>query len=84
MLANMMGQHAHDHVREYLLEHGMIDMVVHRHELPKTLARILRMLSKSPAKEPEVLALTDGTDETSSAPEAEAQDTSDAVEDAKA
>lgn len=80
---------------EYLLEHGMIDMVVHRHDLPKTLARILRMLSKSPAKEPEVLALTDGTDETSSAPdaelaepvmtdEAEAQDTSDAVKAAKA
>jgi hypothetical protein len=70
-------------------------MVVHRHDLPNTLARILRMLSKSPAKELEVLALTDGTDETSSTPEAEiaepvmtdeaeAQDTSDAVEAAKA
>jgi len=30
---------------EYLLEHGMIDMVVHRHELRETLARICAMLS---------------------------------------
>ncbi|MBT3071074.1 acetyl-CoA carboxylase, carboxyltransferase subunit beta [Rhodomicrobium sp. Az07] len=30
---------------EYLLEHGMIDMVVHRHELRDTLARICAMLS---------------------------------------
>ena len=29
---------------EYLLEHGMIDMVVHRFELRATLARILRLL----------------------------------------
>jgi acetyl-CoA carboxylase carboxyl transferase subunit beta len=29
---------------EYLLEHGMIDMVVHRFELHATLARILRIL----------------------------------------
>jgi hypothetical protein len=29
---------------EYLLEHGMIDMVVHRFELGATLARILRIL----------------------------------------
>lgn len=31
---------------EYLLEHGMVDMVVHRHDLPDTIARILRMLLK--------------------------------------
>ena len=30
---------------EYLLEHGMIDMVVHRHRLQETLARILRLLA---------------------------------------
>ena len=30
---------------EYLLAHGMIDMVVHRHKLRETLARICRMLS---------------------------------------
>jgi acetyl-CoA carboxylase carboxyl transferase subunit beta len=29
---------------EYLLEHGMIDMVVHRFQLHATLARILRIL----------------------------------------
>src|SRR5262249_2651717 len=29
---------------EYLLDHGMIDMVVHRHRLQETLARILRLL----------------------------------------
>ena len=34
---------------EYLLEHGMIDMVVHRHELKSTLARLCRLLLKLPA-----------------------------------
>ncbi len=29
---------------EYLYDHGMVDMVVHRHELRSTLARILRVL----------------------------------------
>ena len=29
---------------EYLLEHGMIDMVVHRHDLRPTLIRLLRLL----------------------------------------
>ena len=33
---------------EYLLEHGMIDMVVHRHEMRATLARILRLLTHQP------------------------------------
>jgi acetyl-CoA carboxylase carboxyl transferase subunit beta len=33
---------------EYLLDHGMVDQVVHRHELKKTLSMLLRMLSKSP------------------------------------
>lgn len=42
---------------EYLLEHGMIDMVVHRHDLPKMLARILRLFANTPAKLEEVLAL---------------------------
>ena len=32
---------------EYLLEHGMIDMVVHRFELRATLARLLRLLLRS-------------------------------------
>lgn len=34
---------------EYLLEHGMIDMVVHRHELKATLGRLLGLLMKKPA-----------------------------------
>jgi len=34
---------------EYLLDHGMIDMVVHRHDLPTTLARIIGLLMKSPS-----------------------------------
>jgi acetyl-CoA carboxylase carboxyl transferase subunit beta len=36
---------------EYLKEHGMIDLVVHRHELKPTLARLCRVLCKAPALE---------------------------------
>ncbi len=35
---------------EYLLAHGMIDMVVHRHKLTETLARIVGILSAGGAK----------------------------------
>jgi acetyl-CoA carboxylase carboxyl transferase subunit beta len=39
---------------EYLRDHGMVDMVVHRHELRPTLARLCRLLCKAPApKAPE-------------------------------
>ena len=31
---------------EYLRDHGMVDMVVHRHELRPTLARLCRLLTK--------------------------------------
>ena len=31
---------------EYLLEHGMIDMVVHRHKLRETLARLIRLMMR--------------------------------------
>ena len=34
---------------EYLLEHGMIDMVVKRHDLPATLARLTSLLGNHPA-----------------------------------
>jgi acetyl-CoA carboxylase carboxyl transferase subunit beta len=34
---------------EYLLDHGMVDMVVHRHELRPTLAALCRTLTKSAA-----------------------------------
>jgi acetyl-CoA carboxylase carboxyl transferase subunit beta len=36
---------------EYLKEHGMVDMVVHRHDLRPTLARLCRLLTKAPAPE---------------------------------
>ena len=41
---------------EYLKEHGMVDMVVHRHELRATLANLCRLLTKAPAREPENVA----------------------------
>src|SRR5690606_34127052 len=34
---------------EYLLEHGMVDMVVHRHQLRETLSRLVRLLTHAPA-----------------------------------
>jgi acetyl-CoA carboxylase carboxyl transferase subunit beta len=33
---------------EYLEEHGMVDMVVHRHQMRETVSRIARMLMKAP------------------------------------
>ncbi len=33
---------------EYLLEHGMVDMVVHRHALKETLARVIRLMTHRP------------------------------------
>jgi acetyl-CoA carboxylase carboxyl transferase subunit beta len=33
---------------EYLLDHGMIDMIVHRHHLKETLSRVMRLLTKRP------------------------------------
>ena len=38
---------------EYLREHGMVDMVVHRHRLRATLANLCRLLTKAPPKEHE-------------------------------
>jgi acetyl-CoA carboxylase carboxyl transferase subunit beta len=44
---------------EYLQEHGMVDMVVPRHELRPTLSNICRLLTKAPAAIPTpVLAVT--------------------------
>jgi acetyl-CoA carboxylase carboxyl transferase subunit beta len=34
---------------EYLRDHGMVDMVVHRHQLRATIARLCRILTKAPA-----------------------------------
>ncbi len=47
---------------EYLLEHGMLDMVIHRHQLPETIARLCRLFLNRP---PQVTgAAGDGDDET--------------------
>jgi acetyl-CoA carboxylase carboxyl transferase subunit beta len=37
---------------EYLRAHGMVDMVVHRHELRATLANLCRLLTKAPPAPP--------------------------------
>jgi acetyl-CoA carboxylase carboxyl transferase subunit beta len=52
---------------EYLYAHGMVDMVVHRHELRATLSRICHILTHRPARE---LPLRNGFDgrETEHAP----------------
>jgi len=44
---------------EYLLEHGMVDLVVKRHDIPDTLARLLRILTRQPAAKPQK-AITNG------------------------
>jgi len=36
---------------EYLRDHGMVDLVVHRHEIRATLARLCRLLTKAKARE---------------------------------
>jgi len=41
---------------EYLLEHGMIDMVVHRHEMRDTLSRVCRMLMGQPELRTDVVS----------------------------
>ena len=38
---------------EYLQEHGMVDMVVHRHELRATLSRLCHILTKTPPRPPQ-------------------------------
>src|SRR5436190_19185500 len=51
---------------EYLKEHGMVDLVVHRHELRPTLARLCRVLCKAP--DVELTALPEETPEALPAP----------------
>lgn len=47
---------------EYLLEHGMIDMVTHRHELRETLSRICRLLMDARREELEGYSSDDDDD----------------------
>jgi acetyl-CoA carboxylase carboxyl transferase subunit beta len=42
---------------EYLKDHGMVDMVVHRHDMRATLARLCRVLTKAPAADAPAPAL---------------------------
>lgn len=44
---------------EFLLEHGMIDMVVHRHEMRETLARVIKLLMKKNTWAPAEAITTD-------------------------
>lgn len=44
---------------EYLLEHGMVDLIVTRHELKGTISRIVRLLMKLPAYELPAIPLED-------------------------
>ncbi|MFN4088807.1 MAG: acetyl-CoA carboxylase, carboxyltransferase subunit beta [Alphaproteobacteria bacterium] len=61
---------------EYLLAHGMLDMVVHRHSLHETLGRILRLLMASPEATaeavagPETVEVPDDGDEAPAIPDA--------------
>jgi acetyl-CoA carboxylase carboxyl transferase subunit beta len=59
---------------EYLRDHGMVDLVVHRHELRPTLARLCRLLTKAPALDamPEPPSAPDEPDEPMPAPDAAA------------
>ncbi len=40
---------------EYLLDHGMVDMVVDRHAIPDTLANLLKIMTKVPANASKIL-----------------------------
>jgi acetyl-CoA carboxylase carboxyl transferase subunit beta len=41
---------------EYLRDHGMVDMVVHRHDIRATVARLCRLLMKAPMSMPHARA----------------------------
>ncbi|MCY6383122.1 acetyl-CoA carboxylase, carboxyltransferase subunit beta [Hoeflea prorocentri] len=45
---------------EYLMEHGMVDMVVSRHDLPDTLARLLNIMMKKPPHQIDAAPSPDG------------------------
>jgi acetyl-CoA carboxylase carboxyl transferase subunit beta len=42
---------------EYLLAHGMVDMVVHRHDIASTVSRLVRMMMKMPVAVPSLPAI---------------------------
>jgi acetyl-CoA carboxylase carboxyl transferase subunit beta len=53
---------------EYLLDHGMVDMVVHRHELRATLVRLVGLLRKPLPASDEVPATSDNQGEIDAPP----------------
>ncbi|WP_349358813.1 acetyl-CoA carboxylase, carboxyltransferase subunit beta [Stappia sp.] len=57
---------------EYLYDHGMVDLVVHRHDLPETIARICAVLMQTPVSAPEPEDLVAAEPETSEAPATDA------------
>ena len=47
---------------EYLMKHGMVDMVVSRLEMKATVARLLRLMLKQPAPEAAALPAPEGSE----------------------
>lgn len=56
---------------EYLRQHGMVDMVVHRHELRPTIARLCRLLGAAPEPQPEIVEPEPEAEESPAAAEAD-------------
>ncbi len=53
---------------EYLRDHGMVDMVVHRHQLRPTLSRLCRILTRQPAARPPASPPVPPADQSAPAP----------------
>lgn len=67
---------------EYLFDHGMVDMVVHRHELRETLSRLVRLLTKAPSfEQADPLDLEDPIEDDEAAGEPEPETQTDAETD---
>jgi acetyl-CoA carboxylase carboxyl transferase subunit beta len=49
---------------EYLRDHGMVDMVVPRHQLRETLSRVIRLLTKQAKSEPAMPRMTEDIGQT--------------------
>lgn len=65
---------------EYLLEHGMVDMVIHRHKMRETLANVCRLLMKQPAVLSQNAALDDAEPELTEEAKAQVEDEPEVVE----
>ncbi len=59
---------------EYLLEHGMVDMVVPRARLRVTIARLCRMLTRQPALSDDIIARYDAPNEADAADTPDSED----------